>query len=804
MRINRRLSWDGMLVAVFLSVLTLSLLVARTYSDDLQHSLLRDIAKRDAQIIADSSFQALYLKMRDGWGGDDIDSIVSGLNLASPDIRISLYRADIVTSQFGPSSHAPSEFGSRVLASGQDEYRFDGDFLVLGRIIRAKPECLSCHTKSRDGAIHGALEVWYPMARIREPIEVAVKSLSWVIYIGLLLVFFISYFCVRFFVIRPMHRLAEELNRSSESLSPLSPPPCATSNVLEMVHIFDGTIGRIRDSMERSELARTIFENSPDGILVSDRDNRIVAANSALSEVTGYTEEELIGKTPKIFSSGQHDHAFYQSMWSALMERGLWSGMIVDRKKNGDTYRKWLKINVLKDEAGQLKNFISFHEDNTERDEIEERVRYLAHFDVLTGLPNRALLNERLEQSVLAATRNNASLALMFIDLDRFKYVNDTMGHGTGDKLLKIVAKRLKECVREVDTVARLGGDEFIILLRNPDISGVERVANEALVRVAEPCSIDGCAVQTRASIGIAMRTGHIGAEELVRRADVAMYHAKGAGKNTFRFYVDSMSKGASAFAMDAEIRQALEEGGFHVEYQPQVDASGAIVGVEALARWNHARYGSISPDEFIKAAEDCGLIVPLGEFILESAIRDASSWGVNLNGDLVHLSVNVSPIQLIRSDFPATVASALRRHNFDSKRLSIEVTESSLIDKAGDAVISMTAIRNLGIGVEIDDFGVGYSSLSYLKVIPATGIKLDRSFVEDIGQPHERLVAMIVDIARHLDLAIVAEGVATIEQANYLSGIGCDLMQGFYFSRSVMTEIIQSMVASKLPLQRE
>lgn len=799
MEINRkiaRLGWSSMLFWIFIVTLILTAVFLSQLSGVVGREVSLSAARRDAESVADSAFQAMYSRMREGWSKADINKMVQGLNASTPGINISVHRGAAVSKQFGAASRPVSDLAARAMKTGVDGILMDGQTLHLARVVRATAECLPCHTQSSEGAIQGVVEIFYPMDRITGVVDSIHAGLFFGVTALLLAILVISYWCVYQFIVRPMRKLSSGIIDSSKSFKPITMPAYAPSDIVDMVDVINLSFHDVRLARDRSELAKTIFDHSQDGILVSDRENKIVAVNKVFEEVTGYSESELIGKSPKIFASGYHDGQFYAGMWDALHAKGSWSGLIHDKKKDGAIYRKWLKINVLMGENGDIKNFISFHEDNTEREGVEARVLYLAHYDVLTELPNRALLAERLEQGVLAATRDKTPLAVLFIDLDRFKFVNDTMGHGAGDALLKIVSGRLLACVREADTVARLGGDEFAILLKNAELSGVERVANSILASVAEPCIIDGARVQTHASIGIALRDSDQGAEELVRRADVAMYCAKGAGKDTFRFYTDRMScEEGATFALEADIEEGMRAKQFFVEYQPQFDSSGQICGVEALARWRHPKFGLVAPVEFIKAAEESGHIGVLGQFILSEALSEVRRWGVNANGDAISLSVNASPLQLVRGDFAESVARLLRQYGVAPDRLHIEITESALIDRAGDAVQTMIALRNIGVGVEIDDFGTGYSSLSYLKVIPATGIKLDRSFVLDIGQAHERIVSMIVDIAKHLELNIVAEGVETGEQAEYLSGIGCDLIQGYYFSRPVGADAMSAMI---------
>ena len=549
-------------------------------------------------------------------------------------------------------------------------------------------------------------------------------------------------------------------------------------------------ITKRKQSDERLLLAEKVFDNSPDAIMITDQYNRIVSVNAAFALITGYTTSEVLGKDPRILASGIHDTAFYRKMWEALKRYGHWAGEITDRRKNGETYPKWMTINEVTDAPrGKLTHYVTIFSDITERKSAEERIHYLAHHDALTALPNRFSLESRLEQACLDARRHHWDLAVLFIDLDRFKVINDTLGHNVGDQLLIEVARRLTAAVRESDTVARLGGDEFVIIL--PDMNSpndAAGVAAKIIAALSEPIPIDNQQLHTSPSIGISVYpTDGTDADTIMRNADTAMYHAKALGRNNFQFYAEEMNRNASErLDIESRLRHALVRKEFELHYQPQLTTKGTeVVGVEALLRWNPADGRSVTPARFIPIAEDTGMIIAIGEWVLRTACRQIKAW-LDTGIPSLRLAINVSARQLRKQDFPDIVASALSESGLPAHLLEIEITESAVMEEPEEARLILERLKEMGVTLAIDDFGTGYSSLAYLKLFPIDNLKIDRSFVTDIGRHADDAAIAIstIALAHSLGINVIAEGVETDTQLDLLRTHHCNEFQGFLFSR--------------------
>jgi diguanylate cyclase (GGDEF)-like protein/PAS domain S-box-containing protein len=574
----------------------------------------------------------------------------------------------------------------------------------------------------------------------------------------------------------------------------------------EYVQRLDEALRERDEALLRSRkdlhLARKVIEASLDGIIICDAGGRIEFVNPAFSQLTGYPFDEVVGRNPNILKSGRHDAAFYASMWKTLEQNGFWQGEIWNRRKDGVVYPEWLTINVIRDDTGKVAQYASVFSDITERKRTEERIKNLAYFDVLTGLPNRRLFVDRLQVAVANAHRHGAQLAIMFLDLDLFKRINDTLGHGAGDKVLIETSKRLAHCIREGDTVARMGGDEFVVLL--PELIHVEdaaKLAERAIAHVREPFQVDEHELYVTTSIGIAIYPDDGGsAEALIKNADTAMYRAKDLGRNSFQLYTPAMNaRSFERLAMEASLRHALGRNEFTLVYQVKVDVgSGWISGVEALVRWRHPELGMVSPAEFIPLAENMGLISEIGTWVLKAACRQCKSWH-ELGLPPVRIAVNVSALQFREGDVPALVKEALAESGLEPRYLELELTESVLMQRVDEVAQVLKELRALGVHVSIDDFGTGYSSLSYLKRMPIDALKIDQSFVRDIGRDDvgsegAEIVATIINLAHNLKLRAVAEGVETAEQAAFLRARGCDEIQGFLISRPVSAEDLVSL----------
>jgi diguanylate cyclase (GGDEF)-like protein/PAS domain S-box-containing protein len=545
---------------------------------------------------------------------------------------------------------------------------------------------------------------------------------------------------------------------------------------------------------EAQRLYANVFEHSGEAILISDNNNRILAVNSAFVRLTGYSIDEIRGKNPSILSSGQTPPETYQAMWSALEESGYWQGEILDRRKDNTVYPKWMSVSAARDVAGNTTHYIASFTDITARKQAEAQISKLAYHDTLTGLLNRFSLQGQLEQAMAMARRDQHSLAVIFLDLDRFKTINDTMGHAVGDALLNIVAQRLHDNVRDSDIVARLGGDEFVVVLTEvDDAAATAHVADKILHALAERYRIGENALHSTASIGIAFypEDGEDG-ETLMKNADTAMYHAKSLGRNNVQFFTAEMNRIAvKRLMLDHDLRVAMETRQFELHYQPQLDSrDGRIVGVEALVRWRHPRDGLVPPAEFIPVAEETGLIMPLGEWVLDEACRQLRAWRDDGIRD-VTMAVNLSAHQLHSPALLMHVAQALEKHGLAGNDLELEVTESVAMHDPDASISQLRSLRDLGVRLSIDDFGTGYSSLSYLKLLPIHTLKLDRSFVRDIETDLNdvAICTATIALAHNLGLTVIAEGVETEAQRELLASHRCDFMQGFLFSKPLPAE---------------
>ncbi|MFI3186326.1 MAG: EAL domain-containing protein [Methylococcaceae bacterium] len=569
-----------------------------------------------------------------------------------------------------------------------------------------------------------------------------------------------------------------------------------------VIGIRDITERKLSD--ERLLQAATVFESTREGVMITDLKRCITRVNRAFTDITSYTEAEAIGKSASLLSSGRHDAAFYAEMWSSIALTGHWQGEIWNRRKCGEVYPELLSISAVINKAGELTHYVGVFADISQLKATESRLDFLAHHDPLTSLPNRLLLLSRLDHAIEISLRDNKMLALLMIDLDRFKDVNDSFGHLAGDELLQLVGQQLKSRLRSIDTVCRLGGDEFTVLLE--DISQPEdaaRVANEIINAISEPwLLLSGKEVRIGASIGISLFPDHgTTPVELLQQADTALYQAKAEGRGRFKYFSEELTRSARArMELEVRLRRAITHGELRTYYQPQVDVhSGRIVGAEALIRWQDPVHGLIPPLRFIALAEETGLITPIGNWILNETCRQGKIW---LDAGLppLSLAVNISPNQFMNSNLEEIITGILAETGFPAERLELELTESALMQREAEAIEILNRLNALGVRLALDDFGKGYSSLAYLKLFPLHALKIDKSFIDDI--PHHQddmeITAAIIAMAHTLRLKVLAEGVETQAQLEFLQTQGCDLYQGYISSPPVPAEQFEKLLRAQ------
>ncbi|WP_231659038.1 MULTISPECIES: sensor domain-containing protein [Pseudoalteromonas] len=557
-----------------------------------------------------------------------------------------------------------------------------------------------------------------------------------------------------------------------------------------------GSIHFIHDISERiatrrqQRLASTVFATTNEGVFVSNGKNEIIMVNRAFINITGYSQDDALGKTPSLLNSGRHNSEFFKAMYLQLNTQGQWEGEIWNRRKDGCIYPCWLSIAVVFDDTKNIEMFVAILNDISLRKENEQEMWLQTNLDTLTGLPNRQHFYNKVDQQMLHAQAEQKRLAICFIDLDRFKSVNDTLGHATGDLLLLEASKRIKACMSSGNLVARLGGDEFSLLLTNINtVNQIEHIALKVLNALNSPFVIAEHEVFVSGSMGITLYPDD-GLERkiLIRNADSAMYKAKEKGRNCFEFFTPGMHEQAQARSqLEGALHKALSNNEFTIHYQPIISIDGERLGCEALLRWYNPELGHVSPADFIPICEELGLIVPIGAWVLREACQQASNWCCKLDGNFF-ITVNFSSVQFVRQNVSELVKECLAETGLAAECLSLEITETVLADSSDTTLKQLQAIRAQGVGLAIDDFGTGYSSLSYLKRFPLTKLKIDREFIKELPDNTEdcALVSAIISMANNLKLKVIAEGVETQEQEDFLRNLNCDYIQGFLYSKGL------------------
>lgn len=556
-----------------------------------------------------------------------------------------------------------------------------------------------------------------------------------------------------------------------------------------------GLIAQAADITERKlaedklRLTAKVFSNTLEGIAITDVAGTIIEVNDAFCHISGYEREELIGTNPRVIQSGHQSHLFYETMWQTILADGHWSGEVWNRKKNGEIFAEWLSISAITGDDGQVTHYAGISSDITLIKHHEKQLERIAHFDALTGIPNRTLLADRMKQGVARAAREQNMMAICYLDLDGFKAINDTLGHEAGDRVLIAIAERIQNTIRGGDTVARLGGDEFVVLLLGLD-RGVEcsMTLERMLAVIAEPIEIAGNPIVVGASIGVSIYPlDDEDADTLLRHADQAMYVAKQSGKNRFHIYDPALDQRARTHQdLIESIQYGLQHEQFELYYQPKIDLrTGQLTGAEALIRWNHPESGLLSPDKFLTAIENTRLDIALGIWVIDTALKQLANW--QIAGLDVEVSINISAFHLESEGFVGQLQQRLQQYpDLPPSRLQIEVLETSALEDIGEVSRIIEACKKLGVSFALDDFGTGYSSLSYLSRLPVDVLKIDRSFVRNltVSRGDHAIVLGVIALSKAFDLKVVAEGVETKEQFNMLLEMGCDMAQGYVIAR--------------------
>ncbi|MEJ2608998.1 MAG: EAL domain-containing protein [Candidatus Thiodiazotropha sp.] len=568
-------------------------------------------------------------------------------------------------------------------------------------------------------------------------------------------------------------------------------------------------IGVIKDidiqkrEQERQRITACIIEHGSEGVMIMDMSNMVISVNPAFTGITKYSPDDIIGKSPDTLSSDLQSHEFYQEIWHKLKTNGIWSGEILSRRKDGEIYPEWLNIITIYDAQEQPVYRAGIFSDLSDITQFKQRLQYLAFYDQLTDLPNRSLLEERIQANISRAIRDNGMMAVLFIDLDRFKNINDTLGHKMGDDLLKFASEILRSAIRESDTVARFGGDEFVIVLYDISSSSDANLIADKIIQLfdSHPFIQQEHEIFIRCSIGVSIFPENgSNADELIQAADIAMYQSKHTGRHRSSLYMDDMSGHfIERLSMENDLRHSLERNELFIVYQPQIDVTtNKVLGCEALIRWNHPKLGLIPPGKFIPLAEEAGLIGQIGEYVLDTTMEQARIWHTEGFTDL-RIALNVSSMQLQSPEIDNLLAKITSKDSFDSCQIELEITESILMEQSDDILRRLQVMRNNGVHISIDDFGTGYSSLSCLKSLPIDRLKVDQSFVHNIAGDgsDSAIVNTIITMAKKLGLDVIAEGVETVDQLDYLSRHDCNEVQGFIFSHPLLPDDFSKMLNS-------
>ncbi|ADE10564.1 EAL domain-containing protein [Sideroxydans lithotrophicus] len=795
-------------------MLVVVLFIAHFWVINLFNQAILDEAERRAEISADGVINGMNMLMVTGMisNPDNRRLFIRKMGASENVSELRIIRAKQVQDQFGPGlpeEQARDDMDRRAIESKKPQFQLSEDHGML-KLRAVVPfiasnyfrgtNCLLCH-HVQPGSVNGAASITIDLTNELNKIK-HTKDLLILghIMLQILLFFAINWLINRF--TRPIVKLQStmesmQLSGSMEQFVPVKLEQGEQDEIGKLGLAFNQMSEALSNSERSMKLAASIYQSNADAIMVTDENNLIVDVNPAFTRITGYTLDEVRGKNPRIMQSGKHDNEFYRHMWQAILNEGHWQGEIWDKRKTGEIYAKLAHISILRRSDGGVYRHVAQFSDITEKKQKDELIFWQANYDALTCLPNRRLLNDRLAHALAANKRNEDCGALMFLDLDKFKTLNDTLGHAYGDMLLVEVARRIKSCVREVDTVARIGGDEFVVLLENlgADIKDATQaaahIAEKIRASLSTPYQLHDKMHHSSPSIGVSLiHCNGESAEELIKQADMAMYQAKEAGRNAVRFFDPQMQQSVETIAaLESDLRHAVHERQLQLFYQIQLDHTHHPVGAEALLRWIHPVRGMVSPAQFIPFAEESSLILDIGHWVLDEACRQIAAWShQERTRDLV-LAVNISARQFKQPDFVEQVGAMIRKHAIQPARLKLELTESIALEELDVIITKMHALRNgLGISLSLDDFGTGYSSLSYLKRLPLDQIKIDQSFVRDmtVDSGDAVMVKTIIDMAHNFGIEVIAEGVETAGQFFLLKQYGCLLFQGYLFGRPV------------------
>lgn len=731
--------------------------------------------------------------------------------------KLKVIRSNAVVQQFGAgfAGELPAdEAEHQVMKTGLPYFKTTGSkgnerlraiLPAIGVENYLGKNCLSCHQVAQ-GTVLGAVSMEISLTRVNSSVEAFNRRALWLVAILLPILGVLIWYFVARIVTRPLEQLTRGLDRIADGNIKDSNqlPREGNDEIGQATHAFNRVMTKATELIEEQRLSRIVFENALEGIIVSDAQNHIQMVNRAFVETTGYSREEVVGETPRILRSGRHGEEFYKEFWKTLLERDEWRGEIWNKRKNGTIYPEWMNVSAVRNERGEVEHYVGIFNDITERKQREELITYQAFHDSLTGLPNRTLFKDRLDQALATARRHKyRTPAVMFLDLDRFKQINDSLGHDAGDELLQEVASRLRRCVRESDTVARLGGDEFTILL--PDITDEEdvRTAAQKIIDVMQlPVLLAGREIIISTSIGISIypKDGR-DPDTLMKYADSAMYHIKGTGRAGLAFFTpDLLGQPTRRLEVEQRLVHALNRQEFELHYQPMVElATGTPYGVEVLLRWRDPDGQLLLPEEFISFAEEMGLMTDIGHWILNEACRQAIRWrdaGYNLV-----IAVNLSVRQFHHVDFLKTIHSVLATYGLDGKQLQLEISETLASRDIETTLRTLTALHGLGIRIAIDDFGTGYFNFSQLQQLPLDYVKVDRALVRDAlnGDEQKAITVALIKSANILGLKVIAEGIEHAEQIEFLRSLDCPLAQGFYFCRPGTPEQIDDYLRDNL-----